>query len=62
LSRNARELSPGFHQQHAGKERLAGKMSPQKGFSAADGIFSDGAASRIQIEEPINEPEFRTVR
>lgn len=56
------KLGGGFDEQHAGKERLAGKVSAQKWFIATDGVFSCAAFTRLQVQQAVNEPKLRPVR
>src|SRR2546427_8935172 len=62
LRDGSRELRGGLHQQHAGKERLAGEMSAQERLLAAHGKFAAATFPGLEREQPIQETEFRTVR
>jgi len=62
LRDNPRELRRRLDKQHTGKNRFAGKVAAQKRFIAANLVFAFGALARCQIYQPVNEPEFPTVR
>jgi hypothetical protein len=62
LGNSAGQLSRGFDEQHAGKERLTGKMSAKKRFVTANAMFAHAALPRLKAQQTIQEPEFRSVR
>src|SRR5439155_8151733 len=61
LSHNSGELCGGFHQEHSGEQRLAGKVAAQEGFISADLIFTNATLARLQAHQPIQETELGAV-
>lgn len=62
LGDGSRQLRGSLDQEHSGEQRLTRKMTAQKGFIAAHGIFSNPALARVQCYEAIEKTEFRSVR
>ena len=56
------DLRSRLDEQHAGENRVAGKVAAQKRLVAANLVFAFAALSRNQIQQPVNEPEFRAMR
>src|SRR5882724_3841023 len=56
------QLRGGFDQEHSGEQRLTRKVTAQKGFVAAHGVFSNSALARFQRHQTLEETEFRSMR
>jgi hypothetical protein len=61
LGHDSRQLGRAFHQEHAGKKRLAGEMAAQKWLVTMHIVFPYTALARIQGQEPLDKPEFFAV-
>lgn len=62
LGDNAGELGGGLNQEHAGEERMTGKMPGQKRFITTHQVFTGAAPARKQPGEAIEKTELRSVR
>jgi hypothetical protein len=62
LGDDAGELRAGFDDEDAGHERRAGEMAAQELFGGAESVLGAAVLAGVELNDAVDEAEFRAVR